>query len=176
MNIKAIALCAVVYATTLSAFGQGTTSFHAVIDGPHAVPPNSSTREAQDGTFTLQPNLLFSGSMGVTIWGDVTSVAIFRSTSQSAVGTHLYDFTPGLISNPGPGDPGGREFDFTRTLTSAEASDLASGFWWVNVITPGFPNGELRGQITAVPEPSVYALLTMGFAALLMLAKRRQNA
>jgi len=176
LQVKLITLFAAAWATAFSTIGQGTTSFQAVIDGPHAVPPNASTRESLGGSFTLTTGLFFSGSVGLVDYLDVTSVTVFRSTSQAALGTRLYDFTPGGIVNPGPDDPGSRQYNLGQTLNPSEASDVASGFWWVNVITPGFPNGEIRGQITAVPEPSTYASIVIGSAMLIIQEKRKRSA
>jgi hypothetical protein len=155
-------------------FGQGTVPFQVSLDGAHAAPPNSSTRRSLGGSFTLDSSRLFSGSVGLVDHDGITSVSLFRSTSIDLVGTRLYDFDPGLTVAPGiNGQPGSQEFDFARMFTPAEAADLQSGFLWVNVITPGFPNGELRGQITAVPEPHVLALIALGIVTLLVHAKRR---
>jgi hypothetical protein len=174
MKIKISILCAIL-SIAVSSLAQGTLSFRAAPDGAHAVPPNSTQKDPAFGTFTLDVSRLFSGGVAIIDYLDVTSVALFRSTSSLEVGARLYDFTPGLIIAPDPsGDPGFRDYDFTRTLTGAEATDLQSGLWWVHVITPGFPNGELRGQVMAVPEPSTVALVMLGACALVL--KRRKSS
>ena len=35
-------------------------------------------------------------------------------------------------------------------LTEAQAADLVGGGWYVNLHTPAYPNGEIRGQVLAV--------------------------
>jgi Cu/Zn superoxide dismutase len=37
----------------------------------------------------------------------------------------------------------------TATLTDQQAKDLQAGLWYFNVHTAKFPNGEIRGQLTA---------------------------
>jgi hypothetical protein len=61
-----------------------------------------------------------------------------------------------------------------NNMTAQNISDLNAGLFYVNIHTlPNFPGGEIRGQITAVPEPSTWALLAAGgFAAALHTRKR----
>jgi hypothetical protein len=42
----------------------------------------------------------------------------------------------------------------SATLTPAQAADLTSGKWYVNLHTASNPNGEIRGQVTVSPRPS----------------------
>jgi hypothetical protein len=39
----------------------------------------------------------------------------------------------------------------STVLTDAQAADLLRGLWYVNLHTPAYPNGELRGQVNAAP-------------------------
>jgi hypothetical protein len=160
--------------TASSAFAQGTVSYQATLDGAHAVPANSSTWRSRGSLFTIDANRSFSGWVALEDHG-ITAVALFRSTSVANSGTHLYDFDvgPTVVPDPLSGDPGSQQFDLSRTFTPSEAADLQSGFLWISVITPGFPNGELRGQITAVPEPTIIALLALGAMALLICKGQR---
>ena len=57
-------------------------------------------------------------------------------------------------------------------------SDLLASKAYVNLHTAAKPGGEIRGQliqVTAVPEPSTYAMLLAGIAALGFVARRRQS-
>ena len=38
----------------------------------------------------------------------------------------------------------------TVVLTSAQAAQFAGGRWYINIHTPRFPGGEIRGQAVAV--------------------------
>jgi hypothetical protein len=65
------------------------------------------------------------------------------------------------------------------TSASAEAAVVAgmnSGRAYFNVHSSTFPGGEIRAFVTAVPEPSTYALLALGLAAVGFTARRRPIA
>jgi hypothetical protein len=67
-------------------------------------------------------------------------------------------------------------WDLTEGNATTLADQLPNLFnegLYLNVHTPAFPGGEIRGQITRVVEPGTAVLLGMG---LLMLARRREPA
>jgi CHRD domain/PEP-CTERM motif len=54
-------------------------------------------------------------------------------------------------------------------LAGAEAAlenALVAGETYLNIHTTNFPNGEIRGFLSAVPEPSTWAMMLLGFAGL----------
>jgi hypothetical protein len=60
----------------------------------------------------------------------------------------------------------------STNISSAQATDLLAGLWYVNIHTDSNPGGEIRGQIglVNVPEPSTLAIFALG---LIGLASRR---
>ncbi len=55
------------------------------------------------------------------------------------------------------------------------AANVLAGLTYINIHTsPTFGGGEIRGQITMVPEPSSYVLLGVGAAGLLAFVRRRK--
>jgi len=54
-----------------------------------------------------------------------------------------------------------------------QISDLEGGLWYINIHSSVFPNGEIRGQILPVPEPSILALFGLSASALLWHLRRR---
>jgi len=47
-------------------------------------------------------------------------------------------------------------------LSDQQESDLLAGLWYLNLHTADFPAGEIRGQVTVVPEPDTLLLLGAG--------------
>jgi hypothetical protein len=59
--------------------------------------------------------------------------------------------------------------------SEAQAADLVAGLHYINVYTPGNLGGEIRGQLTLVPEPRPVALLIVAaLGGLGTLAVRRR--
>ncbi len=58
-------------------------------------------------------------------------------------------------------------------LSDAQESDLLAGLWYLNLHTTAFTGGEIRGQVTVVPEPGTLLLVGAGLA-LVSGARRRR--
>lgn len=90
------------------------------------------------------------------------------SYSQTA-GT-LYDLHTMLGWNPLPANGG---FDGVVAISPAHVAALLNGQTYINVHTLANPNGEIRGQLVAVPEPSTFGLVALGLA---LVARRRAGS
>lgn len=66
------------------------------------------------------------------------------------------------------------------TLAAAAQADLLpglnAGLAYVNLHNPVFPGGEIRANLTTVPEPSTYALMVAGLLALGIAARQRRTS
>ena len=170
-------------ACALGAQAQGTLQFHATLTGSQVVPPNSDPTIATGG-FWLDGNSL-------SFYVDVPIVT-FIAQNAYIQGPALPGVNAGIIFDLGvPTGRPGNEFEppgirfgspFTDpfgagpfALTDNQISELVNGLWYVNVTSSTMPDGQLRGQILAVPEPSAWALLGLGLGPLVLQHWRRNS-
>jgi hypothetical protein len=84
----------------------------------------------------------------------------------------LYSWS--TVNDQGGGGAAG-SYDVTVPLApisgytvAAQEQDIRNGLWFLRIDSVGFPNGEIAGQLTPVPEPEHYAMLAglwlIGFA------------
>ncbi|MCL6624629.1 MAG: CHRD domain-containing protein [Fimbriimonadales bacterium] len=147
--------------------------FNAVLNGAQEVPPNSSPAV---GSATM-------------IYDDVTNlfnlfIAENGIPRSQIIGSHIHVGPPGVagpvIFNIGDGsvyqDFGTTGAFFAGTnlgpFPQANEADLLANNTYINIHTPTFPGGEIRGQLILVPEPMSLAVLVGGLG-LLALRRRR---
>jgi len=144
-----------------SAGAGGTIQFRAILTGSAEVPLNSDPTIAT-GTFWLDGNLL-------NFLVDVPAVTFIAQNAYiqgpalpGANGPIIFDLA-GPNFRPGNdfGIPPGYRFFSPEVLPGlgagpfplmeAQINELQSGLWYVNVTSAQLPNGQLRGQILALP-------------------------
>jgi hypothetical protein len=75
-------------------------------------------------------------------------------------------YNPAFVTANG-GTPAGA---FSVLLAGLNAGDA-----YLNIHSTTFPNGEIRGFLHAVPEPSTWAMMILGFAGVGYMAYRRSR-
>ncbi len=150
---------------SLASFGANATLFRlkALLDGAQEVPQTTQAAVGGSGfavmlfddtTYVLSWTISYSLNTGpanaahfhgATNPGDLSGVGIvspIRIPIPDIAGT-----SSGTVNN---------SFDLYTLVNPADnVSNLLAGLWYVNIHTPTFPSGEIRGQITVVPPGTV---------------------
>lgn len=177
--MKTILTVAALIGGLTGALAQGTLQFDVNLSGANEVPPNSSPGNGS-GTLTLSGSTLdylFSGTVDFQGGAQPTDITINGPAAAGSVASVLFDLgaPTTFVIQPPPGE--GYSLQGTlNNLTGTDMSDLENGLWYVNVFTSSgdYPGGEIRGQITPVPEPSAFALLSLSGLVLLFWRQNRR--
>jgi len=171
-------------ACALWAQAQGTLEFHATLTGSQVVPPNSDPTIGT-GDFWLTGNVL-NFYVDVPAITFNTSGGTINGPALAGVNAPVIFDLRGFAFHPGSsqGDPAGYSSRSPAsgpfgagpfTLTSEQIGQLQGGLWYVEITSFTMPEGQLRGQIFPVPEPSAVALLSLGFGLLSWRYRRRTS-
>jgi CHRD domain/PEP-CTERM motif len=194
--ISAAAFC--IFATQASA---ALLIYEAALSGPAESPAKASPgigfAEVDIDTVanTMTVNVSFSGLLSPTTASHIHCCTPTPDAGTAIVATQtptFMNFPLGVTS--GTYNNGGAAFDMTLassynpafvtanggTALSAFAAleaGLVAGDAYLNIHTTEFPGGEIRGfLLAAVPEPSTWAMLILGFAGLGFIGYRRRNS
>lgn len=165
-------------AVMAAALGAISASSSAVVwnlstsmTGAQEVPPNSSTATGTfTGAYDTVTNLLNYTLIVNNLGSGATLAHVHGPAGVGVNAGPIIDLVvvPGATSfnYTGVASPGGNEAVWEALLQNGVINA------YINVHTSGFPGGEVRGQLTAVPEPATLFLLA---PALLALRKRNRR-
>jgi len=143
---------------------QGTFQFRADIRGANEVPP-VITWLTGFGRMTLDGNI-FTASVFLVPPSSTTGGFINGPAGPGSTAPMIFDLgEPSFVPVVIPPDQSGQEYFISINLTSTQISQLMGGQWYVNITSAALPDGEIRGQIIPVPEPSAMLLLCAGAGA-----------
>ena len=166
--MKKLLLSSLLILFSCSASIHADTLFTIPLTGAEEVPPHDVTgtgvgtvllNTAQD---QITVNASWTGLTGPAAAGHIHGPAPAGSTA--SVLFPLAD-VPAAISGSIP--------EQTFAIDATQLGWLLSGLLYLNIHTPEFPDGEIRGQIAPVPEPASVALLVFALLLLLPFGYRR---
>jgi hypothetical protein len=156
------------FAFPVSWIGAQETRIAAFLTGAEQVPPNQSTASAHAILTLTGTNVGFVVSWTFPRY-QFTSGGFYGPAESGSLAPLIVDvFAIGqrAIVAPGEGFPGGILYYGNSTLTENQFADLAAGKWYASLSSEAFPNGEIRGQFSVIPEPSPMILFLLASVVL----------
>jgi len=143
------------------------STFQAILSGLNEVGPNASPGTGVGSV------VLNAAQTQITVnesWSGVTSAVTASHIHTGAFGVNggvTFGFT-GV-----PATTTGAIPEQSFSITPAQVATLFAGGMYMNVHTTGIPGGEIRGQLSLVPEPAAASLLGLGLATLALRVRRK---
>lgn len=171
---KSSALVAGVLLILASQSQAAMLDFAGVLQGSQQVPPNQSTASGSvAGTLDDETNT-FSWLVEFNdLTGGFAILGHFHVGAEGVNGPALIDFSDQITTNPQfqlSGSANG-----VSVLSDDDETALINGNFYVNIHSAEFPSGEIRGQVTAVPEPESWLMLTLGALAVGAAVRRKRR-
>jgi hypothetical protein len=171
MKIFSYRACVCLVALFVTAGAQAAvlpwTSF---LDGAQEVPPVPTPATGTGvGTYdTISNNLTWTISFEDLV-GPMTN-SHFHGPAAPGVSAGVQvpiPFTAGVMEDTLIGN---------ATITEVQEAQLLAGLLYINIHSEFRPGGEIRGQVSVIPEPGTYALFGSALAALAIIRLRKKSA
>jgi hypothetical protein len=114
------------------------------------------------------------GNTGPVVWGFFGSPFNDANSGNPSIPGDCIPLPGGVVGGTCAGTWDLNEGNPLGNTLTAQLPFILAGQSYINFHTFQFPSGEIRGQILAVPEPSVFALLGIGFVAFGVILRRRK--
>lgn len=125
-----------------ASYRSNTTAMTARLVAANEVPPATSNASGMvDANFDQQTKVL-SWTITYTGLSGPATAGHFHGPAVAGVNAGVALPLTGSLDSPIKG---------MATLNAAQAGDLMSGQWYMNLHTAANPNGEIRGQVSARP-------------------------
>jgi hypothetical protein len=192
MRLKALLIGGALALATASPAFAVTVVYTAVLSGPNESPANASPGTGSATvTFdlvanTMDVNVIFAGLSAANTASHIHCCTAVAGTGTAGVATTTPTFT-GFPSGVTSGT-----YDHTFDMLAASSynpsfvtahtdvagaysflrAGIGAGKAYLNIHTPVFPGGEIRGFLQPVPEPETYALMLVGLGAIGWMSRR----
>lgn len=141
-GVLAVLIALPVAAMLASPASADIVRLEATLDGHTQVPPTDS-RGAGSAEMTFDTgNRHFTWTITYQGTTDAPTAAHFHGPAEPGRNAGPVLPLTGDLSSPMTGE---------STLSEAEANDLMSGRWYINIHTAQYPGGEIRGQVMKSP-------------------------
>src|SRR5207249_1148612 len=110
------------------------------------------------------------GSANVGVATTLPTFTGFPSGVTSGTYDHVFDMSLASSYNPAFVTAQGSVSNAFNALVAG----METGNAYLNIHTTQFPGGEIRGLVTQVPEPEIYALMLVGLLAVGAAARTRR--
>lgn len=198
--MRALTIALALAASSLAAPAAAAVfTFEAILDGPSEAPPNASPGTGfarvvfDDVAQTMSVQAEFQDLIGITTAAHIHGPTAAPGTGTAPVMTaapsfplfplgvtsgsfsNVFDMTlansynPGFLNNL-------TNLGSVATASSTMLTAMRDGKAYFNIHTVEYPGGEIRGFLTAVPEPGAWALMIAGFGMTGAMLRGRRRA
>ena len=175
-TMKTQLLCAASLLLAVHCHSQVFT-YAATLTGADESPANASpatgtaTVAYDSAAHTIQVDVSFFGLVGSTTASHIHAPTLVPGTGTAAVLVPFSGFPTGVTAGSYS-----QLIPISGGTESTLASAMAAGTAYVNIHSPVFPGGEIRGFLASIPEPASTALATAGALGGLALWRRKSRA